>query len=159
MSLLLNCTEVAFKFLSSVEIDKYGSNQHELHGARAFKEIFGSQRTYLSGTITYIASPPNQVSACNTNLTWYNAREFANNNRTEFRFYYTHEISVFRPQIDDILLVSKDSNQNVVIVIINDINIKNTILSNINLFTAYKYANGSSYYANISSVPFLISLI
>lgn len=158
MSLLLNCSEVAFKFLSSVEIDNYGSNQHELHGARAFKNIFGFQRTYLSGTITYIASP-NQVLSCNTNLTWYDAREFANNDRTEFRFYYTHEISVFHPQIDDILLVSQDINQNVVIVIINDINIKNTILSNINLFTAYTYANGSSYYANISSVPFLKSLI
>lgn len=157
MSLLQNCSNVAFKFLSSVEIDNYGSNQHELHGAVAFKNIFGFRRTYLTGTITYITSQ-NQALSCSTNLTWYDARE-NHATRSEYRFYYTHEISVFSPQINDILLISQDYNQNVVIVIINDINIKNNILSNINLFTSYDYANGSSYYAELSSVPFLRSMI
>lgn len=49
MSLLNNCSNIAFKSLSSVEIDKYGSNQHELHGARAFKNLFGCNRQYMSG--------------------------------------------------------------------------------------------------------------
>ena len=158
MSLLQNCNEVAFKFLSSVEIDNYGSNQHELHGAVAFKKIFGSQKQYLTGNVTYVTSQ-NPNSTHSTNLTWYDAREHAPNNRTEFRFYYTHEISTFRPQIDDILLISQATNGTVVIVIINDATIKQQIINNIRLFMSYDYTNGSSYYATLSSVPFLKSLV
>ena len=120
-------------------------------------KLFGLKKLYFNGTITYIAAHNKPLSR-STNLTWYDARA-DNPDRSEYRFYYTHAISVFRPKVGDILLISQDINQNVVIVIINDINIKNNILSNINLFTSYDYVNGSSYYANLSSVPFLRSLI
>lgn len=155
MPLLQNCTEVAFKYLSKVEINNYGSNQHEFHGAMAFKQIFGYQRSYFNGTIYYIDNQYKTYSA-DTRLTWYDARQFATNNRSEFRFYYTHSISVFKPEVDDILLLSKTNNNNVVIVIIDEPNIITQIRNNIGLFTSYK---GSSYYANINSVPFLTQLI
>ncbi|NFL36822.1 hypothetical protein [Clostridium botulinum] len=158
MSLLFNCNKVAFKFLSSVEIDNYGSNQHELHGSRAFKDLFGFTKKYLNGTIYYIANG-GSIQSFSTSLTWYDAREFANNDRSEFRFYYTHEISAFSPQIGDILLISQDINYNVIIVLINDSVIKSSILQNLNRFTSYEYTNGSSYSADLKNVPFLMNII
>lgn len=157
MSLLNNCTEVAFKFLSSVEIDNYGSNQHEFHGAKAFKQIFGYKRQYLNGTIIYIDSQ-NRIYSHNTLLTWYDARE-ESYDRSEFRFYYTKEISVFYPKINNILLISKDNNQNVIVIIIDNSKIINKILKNINLFTSYKYSNGTSYYGDLFATKFLQSII
>lgn len=57
MSLLLNCSKVAFKYLSSVAIDKYLSNQYKVNGIVAFKKIFGKEKQEdLSATITYITS-------------------------------------------------------------------------------------------------------
>ncbi len=159
MSLLQNCTEIAFKFLSNVEIDNYGSNQHELHGAMAFKQIFGMQRQCLNGTIYYIDNSQTPPASTSTTLTWYDAREFANNNRSEYRFYYDCSISSFKPSIGDILLLSKTITNNVIIVIINNQNIKNQIMQNIGLFTSYPYPNGTSYYASINLVPFLTKLI
>lgn len=157
MSLLQNCTEVAFKYLSNVEIDRYGSNQHELHGAVAFKNIFGKQRQSLSGMIYYIdTTQAYPTLSIPTNLTWYDARE-DNPNRSEYRFYYTCSISTFKPNAGDILLLSKTNTNNVVIVIISNQSIKNQIMQNINLFISY--SNGSSYYAPINSVPFLTQLI
>lgn len=155
MSLLSNCSKVAFKYLSRVEIDNYGSNQHEFHGAKAFKNIFGLDRQYFNGTIYYIPDNGN-IQYFKTSLTWYDAREYAPNNRSEFRFYYTHEISSFFPKIGDILLLSQDIYNNVIIVLINDTKIKNAIVENLNKFIDY---NGSSYYANLNDVPFLMNIL
>lgn len=161
MSLLQNCSSIAFKYLSSVEIDKFGSNQHELHGAVAFKNIFSRTKQYLTGKVYYIdqnyvngITVPNSF---NTDLTWYDAREM-NPNRTEYRFYYTYPISVFRPHINDLLFVSIDNNNDVVIIIINNTNIITAVQQNISSFTSYDYPNGSSYYSTIPNVSFLLSL-
>lgn len=157
MSLLDNCNAIAFKFLSSVEIDHYGSNQHEFHGAQAFKNLFGYSRQHFNGTITYINSQ-GATSSHHTNLTWYDARE-NHPIRSEFRFYYTSQISNFSPRVDNILLLSKDTSGNVIIVIIDDDFIINAILDNINSFTPYHYQNGSSYYGILSPNHFLKELL
>ena len=156
MSLLSNCSDVAFKWLSSVEIDSYGSNQHELHGAVAFKQIFGPQRTYLRGTLHYVTA--NQTTSFDTELTWYDAREY-NPNRSEYRLYYTYPISQFKPQVDDLLIVSQDNTGAVVIIIVSDTQIKNAVLSGRSLFKDYTYANGSSYYGNQQAVSFLQNIL
>ncbi|MCX0408721.1 hypothetical protein [Clostridium perfringens] len=157
MSLLNNCTDLAFKFLSSVEIDNYGSNQHELHGARAFKNLFGYNKQRLQGTITYIDT--NNISSRKTQLTWYDSREF-NFNRSEYRFYYTSEISDFKPNVNDLLLISHNRlNNQVVIVIIHDKDIIKKILRNKYQFKEYNYPNGSSYYAEIKNIPWITNII
>lgn len=157
MSLLQNCNVVAFKHLSNVEIDSYGSNQHELHGARAFKDIFGYNKSYFSGKIYYITN--SGTSSVNTELTWYDAREHAYNNRSEYRFYYTYEISNFRPTDNDILMVSKNNLDEVIIIIINNSNINSCILNNLHLFKDYTYTNGASYISDVKNVPFLTKLL
>ncbi len=154
MSLLNNCSQIAWKHLSAVEIDSYISNQHEFHGAYAFKNILGYNKQNFHGTIYYISNY--KTDYINTALTWYDAREHINN-RSEYRLYYVNKISSFIPNENDILLLSKNLTGHIIIIIVNDPAIKQQILAKANYFKSYY--NNSSYYADLIDVPFLTNLI
>ncbi|KZE71678.1 hypothetical protein AV654_05580 [Paenibacillus elgii] len=66
---------VAAKILCSVEINKWNSNQHEFHGVRVLKNIFGLKRQYFNARFIYVDKQGKMIQDTGR-LTWYDAREY-----------------------------------------------------------------------------------
>lgn len=81
---------VASKKLSTVEIDKFASNQHELNGVSQLKGILGSDSTKpvrFPTTFAYLSDTDGDCVSQNGTMTWYDARA-QHPTRSEFRLYY-----------------------------------------------------------------------
>lgn len=107
--------QVAAKNLSSVEIDKWSSNQHEFNGVASLKTLFGTDRKEMHATFTYWdgSNIPKQGLG---DLTWYDARE-NHPTRTEFRLYYQSNIAIDLAQVNDLLIIGIDNNGRVHVII------------------------------------------
>lgn len=106
---------VAAKILSSVEINKWNSNQHEFHGVKVLKEIFGLSRQYFSAKFIYV-DKQGKVTQDSGRLTWYDAREY-DLYRTEHRLYYTESSVTNYAQENDLMVVGLRSDGTVLVVI------------------------------------------
>jgi len=103
--------------LSSVEINKWNSNQHEFHGVRVLKSIFGLERQYFNARFIYIDKQGKMIQSTGR-LTWYDAREY-DPYRTEHRLYYTESNSINNSQENDLMVVGLRSDNTVLVVIAN----------------------------------------
>lgn len=108
---------VAAKILSSVEINKWNSNQHEFHGIKILKNIFGLKRQYFSSKFIYI-DKQGKITEDTGRLTWYDAREY-DPYRTEHRLYYTESSAINYAQENDLLVIGLRSDNTVLVVIAN----------------------------------------
>ncbi|MEK3883643.1 hypothetical protein [Paenibacillus sp. PL2-23] len=108
---------VAAKVLSSVEINKWNSNQHEFHGVRVLKNIFGLERQYFNARFIYINKQGKMIQSTGR-LTWYDAREY-DPYRTEHRLYYTESSAINNAHENDLMIVGLRSDNTVLVVIAN----------------------------------------
>lgn len=108
---------VAAKILSSVEINKWSSNQHEFHGIRVLKNIFGLKRQYFNARFIYVDNQEKVIQDAGR-LTWYDAREY-DPDRTEHRLYYTESNAINYAQENDLMVVGLRSDNTVLVVIAN----------------------------------------
>lgn len=112
-----NFITAAAKHLSSVEIDAWQSNQHEFNGVASLKQLFGLRRQYMTANFNYYSNGTiieNEL----VNLTWYDARENSID-RTEYRLYYTENPVVRCAEVNDLLIVGKQENNAIVVMIIH----------------------------------------
>lgn len=105
----------AAKHLSMVEIDSWSSNQHEFNGVSSLKRMFGDEKQYINATFIYY-SESGEVIKEHGEVTWYDARE-AHPKRTEYRLYYTDNSAVRKAKVNDLLIVGKNSDSSVVVII------------------------------------------
>ena len=110
---------VASKQLSSVEIDKFVSNQHELNGVAQLKGILGSDSTKtvrFPTTFAYLSDTDADCVYQNGTMTWYDAR--ANHpTRSEFRLYYDRDVAFASAhQGDSLYLIRKTDGSMVTLV-------------------------------------------
>ncbi|AIQ38570.1 hypothetical protein R50345_30535 [Paenibacillus sp. FSL R5-0345] len=106
---------VAAKILSSVEINRWQSNQHEFHGVKVLKNIFGLKRQYFNAKFIYFDRNGKALQDTGQ-LTWYDAREYSLD-RTEHRLYYTDSNAVNNAQENDLMIVGLRSDNTVIVII------------------------------------------
>lgn len=94
------------KQLSSVEVDLFTSNQHELNGVSRLKRILGTERKNVVATFSVVNGTGPQVDA---EVTWYDARE-NHPTRTEFRLYFRTNAVMTLAQPGDRLLIGHDAS-------------------------------------------------
>ncbi|AFA48639.1 type II restriction endonuclease [Acetobacterium woodii] len=96
---------VAQKELSSVEVDKAISNQHEFNGAMTLKKIFGVTRKSYSAHFIYLNDADEWSIGEEGTLTWYDARE-NHPKRSEYRMYYSSTVAFSRASVGDTLFLA-----------------------------------------------------
>jgi len=112
--------KVIVKRLSSVEIDKSKSNQHEFNGVKELTGIFGvpvGKQSYPATSI-YLSDNeeidiPSSVGTSSEDsdyVTWYDARE-KNPARTEYRLYYSSSLFLENASENDLLIVGFDGQK------------------------------------------------
>lgn len=95
--------QFGYKRLSGVEADPMRSNQHELNGVAALREMLGDCRSTWQTTFVYLNDEQEEAVIEQGQVTWYDARE-ANPTRSEWRLYYpTNEVT--SSFAEDMLLV------------------------------------------------------
>lgn len=97
---------VAFKTLSSVEINRRHSNQHEFNGSLALRSLFGSvgpQRI----TTEFVWMPEGGAFERQSGLlTWYDARA-RHPKRSEYRLYYASNAITGKAKAGDFLVIAR----------------------------------------------------
>ena len=119
---------VAFKRFSSVEVDGDSSNQHEINGTSAIREVLGSEKLdRITVPVRSCRSDTDETTS--TNITWYDARE-NNPDRTEWRLYYGKDLDALE---DDLLVIIRDNDSSEVslwlMVVAKDHYMENQIVS------------------------------
>lgn len=104
------------KRLAAVEIDPARSNQHELNGVAALKELLGPER--LSGHPARFAwiDDDESILAENSTVTWYDARE-NHPTRSEFRLYFPDNPVMRQACAGDLLIVARQSDSQLLVII------------------------------------------
>lgn len=105
----------AAKHLSTVEIDSLHSNQHEFNGVASLRHMLGTERQCFDTTFIYY-NETGKVIQESGEMTWYDARE-AHPTRTEYRLYYTDNSVVGRANVNDLLIVGKQDDNTLVVII------------------------------------------
>lgn len=113
--MLYSFVTAAAKHLSSVEIDRWSSNQHEFNGVSSLCRMLGNNRQSLTATFIYYDETGEVLSEA-VNMTWYDARE-AHPTRTEYRLYYSENSVIRRARVNDLLVVGKLDNNSLVVII------------------------------------------
>jgi len=75
------------KRLSAVEAEPTRSNQHELNGVAALRQLLGDARRKLDTTFLYLNDDTPEPLVAEGTLTWYDARE-KHKTRSEYRLYF-----------------------------------------------------------------------
>lgn len=108
-------SNVAAKYLSSVEVDSWTSNQHEFNGVAQLRKLFGNKRQYLIANFMYYDNNGIKTNE-SVNLTWYDARE-NDPYRTEYRLYYTDNCTINMATPNDLLVIGKQDNGKITVII------------------------------------------
>lgn len=107
---------IGVKRLSDVEIRPQISNQHEFNGITAFKGVLGTSRKTYKGHFIYLSDEEENIIEDYGSLTWYDARE-NHPIRSEFRLYYTTNPVIGAASVEDLILIGKVDEHNLVIII------------------------------------------
>ncbi|MFN4986447.1 MAG: restriction endonuclease, partial [Ignavibacteria bacterium] len=99
----------AYKRLADVEINPKRSNQHELNGARALKDMLGPSEVKLRTRFIYLSDRGDNLSQDGT-ITWYDSRH-NHPVRSEYRLYYTSNEVMGKAQTGDLLIVGLLQNE------------------------------------------------
>ncbi len=106
---------VAVKRLSAVEADSQRSNQHELNGVDALKNILGPGRAKFPARFVWLAEEQEAISEDGF-LTWYDARE-KHPTRSEYRLYFPTTPVSELANAGDTLFIAKRTDGSVMIII------------------------------------------
>lgn len=104
----------SIKQLSVVECDPDRSNQHELNGIKAMRQIFGEKAEYQASFIR-LDDDEDKIESRNGTVTWYDARE-SHPRRSEYRFYYQGNPAIERASAGDTLAVILKQDNTVIFV-------------------------------------------
>lgn len=107
-------TGVAAKELSDVEVDSEKSNQHEINGTKALKEVLGQQRRSFEAEYIYVDD--DMVLTDVGEVTWYDSRE-NHKTRTEHRLYYKNNLVVDRSEPGDVLFVCLTKGERLMMIV------------------------------------------
>ena len=125
-------SSVASKKLSRVEINKKVSNQHELNGVGALKQIFGrdsDKQLSFDCTFMYLSDDEDDCFSRTGHITWYDSR--ANNPmRSEFRLYYSYEfddVMAASGEGDDLHLIKKHDGSLITVVCKENTSVANQV--------------------------------
>ncbi|MDD2620460.1 MAG: type II restriction endonuclease [Syntrophomonadaceae bacterium] len=108
---------IATKYLSEVEVNSYKSNQHELHGASAFKELFGEIKQVFPTRFIYLTDDEDNCLTGNGSLTWYDTREQNPRRSSEYRIYYTNNTVMEKAAAGDLLILGLRPDKSIIVVI------------------------------------------
>ena len=111
---------VSSKLLSSVEIPRFGSNQHEFNGVSSMREYLGDSRRSLPCHFLYIGSGEDDKASVMCDVTWYDARE-NNLTRTEYRLYFPDNEVMARANIGNIVISALDLEGRLYILIVDPV--------------------------------------
>lgn len=107
---------VAVKRLSSVEVNKSASNQHEFNGSRPLRNLFKDKRKNISARFLWLSGESEGISS-ESKVTWYDARE-NHPDRSEFRLYFIRNEVMDLANEGDLLIVAKKTDNEIYIVIV-----------------------------------------
>ncbi len=135
---------VAVKRLSAVEADASISNQHEYNGVARLKQLFGSEKRYITTDFLYLEDDEDDQKTTGE-LTWYDAR--ANNpDRTEWRLYYpSNDVTIRASAGDSLFICLKNDGTALEIITRKDSIIENQLFW---LFNIYPGENQTTFTAN-----------
>ena len=109
---------VGAKYLTAVEADPKSSNQHEIQGVSALREIFGEGRQEdLKTQFLYLGRDENDVWTDTGFLTWYDAREKKPDRSPEYRLYYPSTSVSEKMKAGDLLVIGLRTDGSVMIVV------------------------------------------
>ena len=109
--------KIAVKILSSVEVDRWASNQHEFNGVTAVQSVFGYEQKELCADFHFLSNHGKEEGQ--GKLTWYDAR--ANHpSRTEYRLYYSTDFPLEKARAGDTMIVVLREDGSMGIYIIED---------------------------------------
>jgi hypothetical protein len=99
---------VAHKQLALVDLPNVGSNQHELNGIAALKQLFGTEASTTGVINWHYFADDEEPQAQSGDFTFYDARKRSSirTGRSEWRFYYTGEF-LSRASVGDILVIAR----------------------------------------------------
>lgn len=99
---------VAHKELVAVEIPEAGSNQHELNGVSALKEMFGTHEATRGNLSWRLFEDDSETDRQENEFTFYDARArgAARTGRSEWRFYYRGDF-LKRAFVGDVLVLAR----------------------------------------------------
>lgn len=110
-------TGIAGKILSTVEVNKLCSNQHEFHGVKSLKKLLGCKKTRFQAEFIYLNDKKNYTKVKEEGfLTWYDSRE-NHAIRSEFRLYFTNNKVTSKFSEGDLLLICKKKNNSILVVV------------------------------------------
>lgn len=107
---------VASKTLTSVEIDSLASNQHELNGVAALREMLGSERRSFPTHLIYLADDDVVTIEADAVLAWYDARE-RHPVRSEWRLYYPRTPVTEAANPGDLLVIGRRPDDTLLMII------------------------------------------
>lgn len=132
---------VAAKTLKPVEVDTAKSNQHELNGVQALKNMFGSERRTFPATFIYLSDGDDSPIIESGWVTWYDAR--ANHaTRTEYRLYFPSTDVSDSAVAGDELLIGLKPDETVLIIVAEG---SSTVASQLNWLFGITDANSRDY--------------
>ncbi len=109
-------TGVGIKRLSLVEVDKTTSNQHELNGIAAFKDIFGTERIEFITKFLFLTDNEEHLRETDGQLTWYDSRE-NHLTRSEFRLYYSDNQVIPLSSPGDLIVVGRLPGNSAIVIV------------------------------------------
>ena len=135
---------VIVKKLSEVEANIESSNQHELNGNKAMRQILGTDIQRREFDTIFLYMEDDFTIDASGKMTWYDSR-YNNPKRTEWRFYFpTTEVSK-RAKVGDSLFICKRTDDTLLIIIAKkDSTIENQLywLFDLNEEDAERYLRG-----------------
>lgn len=112
---------VAAKRLTSVEVNKQVSNQHEFNGSAALKQVLG---TYESGETTYFPTifiwmgKENETISAEGTMSWYDSR-FGKPRAAEWRLFYPSNDVMDVAKEGDLLFIAKRTDGTLMTIIVS----------------------------------------
>ena len=109
---------VAVKRLSAVEVDRGASNQHELNGTTALKEVLGTSAGERQEFVTRFVwiGPEGDALTTDGTVTWYDARQ-QHPTRSEYRLYYPTTVMSELAEPGDSLFVARRSENTLMMIV------------------------------------------
>lgn len=117
---------IAAKKLSQVEANILVSHQHEFNGVEGLRKILGvpSGKIKYNAKCVYFTDFDDEPLVENGELTWYDARQKAreerNVQRTEYRLYFSDNTVIQSANAGDILIIAKRKDNDELLLIISE---------------------------------------
>ena len=102
---------VAFKILNESEVNWKVSNNHEFGGVKAFKTLFGKDKTYYRTRMLYFND--GEMIASDINFTWYSYKDRGKT----YKLYYQHNPIIPVARKGDLLTVIKVDKDELIAII------------------------------------------